>query len=152
MVKSKIAVRTGASKAIREIVAAQPSITLDNLLRELAKRKIGCTRGLGGKVLLQLRRDVGHSSAGPVTEATNDHTDSTRFTHKKPAKVEPFRAQLEIPVSGLQLKLTNGSGMVGTLLLDSHGLAFVRANAKKPSGRKLGWDTLGKVLDTGLFG
>lgn len=64
-----------------------------------------------------------------------------------------FKMSVEVPETGVCLKLTNKSvGALGTLMLGVGGMMFIKANAKAHPGRSLTWDMLGRLFDSGLLG
>jgi len=68
---------------------------------------------------------------------------------KKLSVDAPVKMSVEMPHAGIELKLTNGIGMVGTLNVDSTGIVFKRPSAKK-DGLKITWSTLLAISDIGL--
>ena len=57
---------------------------------------------------------------------------------------------LTVPKSGLTIKLVNGC-VIGTLMLSTKGLRFVKPNSKRLPEREISFGVLAKVHETGLF-
>lgn len=55
---------------------------------------------------------------------------------------DQFKLTVTLPEGGILLRVQNGSGIIGTLLIDSGGLAYKGANAKKAPRRKVSYEVL----------
>lgn len=59
---------------------------------------------------------------------------------------------ITLPHDGMLVKVRNGHGMIGTLMLTNQGLTYKTANSKADPERTLRWDVLDNLMKSGLLG
>lgn len=91
-----------------------------------------------------------HTVKGCFYKLRADAQASTTVKEKSAERSGVERMDIRIGVKPLDIGLINGH-MLGTLQVSTEGIAFRKANAKKPSGRILKWKTLNTVLESGLL-
>lgn len=123
-------------EAVAQVMADFPTMSLSQVQKKLKHFNRHTVKGC----FYKLRADA---------QATSNMVVKEKLPEKERSGVE--RMDIRIGIRPLNIGLINGH-MIGTLQVSGEGIAFRKANAKKPSGRTLKWDTLHAVMESGLLG
>lgn len=139
--------KVNRSAMIRNHLAyCEPDVTDAAIAKEL---KNGITKNLVNKVRSTIRLKILN---GKRLKKGIVSTIAVTDNLPKQPKGEEFYCAIQIPVAGATIKLsTKAKGMIGTLGVSQEGFTFIKAKAKKPTGRNLSWDRLAKLFESGLI-
>lgn len=141
--------KTSKSKIIRECFRKDE--TLLELPSKAAAKRIG--RGVTYQLVDNQKRMWRlNGKAAPITVGKAKPEPKVVVESAALKSGEEFYCEIQIPTAGATIKLsTKSRGMVGTLSVTGNGFTFVKANAKKPTGRTLSWELLTKLFESGLL-
>ena len=128
-----------ASEAIANYLTEHPNASNDSVVTSLYKhgvtvKNVSCVRS-------RMKADAKPSR---VFEKAIITSPKAIITSPK------MNMTVTVSDSGLTVKLVNG-GVIGTLMLSTKGLRFVKPNSKRLPDREISFDVLAKVHETGLF-
>lgn len=152
MTPKQVPVRKGADKKRKLLAVIEKNGTPNNQKEVAAAAKAaGCSEVYAYSVLKEMREGKPYRRPKLKPKMQIPATAVSAPSHKSD---EPFAMSVELPKCGVLMRLTNGHGAIGTLLITTEGLCYTRPNAKRSTRERLprlGWQSAGALFDSGLL-